>query len=131
MFVVRGGGGFWAVEFDFSGVNSVVMDFKGQLFAMLVQARELANSLIVMRIVGCADLQLEGTKGGHIILAQVYNVTKEEIEKIVNIFVNNVESQIFTTSWLLFCIDFSYCFAKKNGELIYATQSDGPHKQVL
>ena len=78
------------------------MDFKGQLFAMLVQARELANSLIVMGKAGCADLQLEGNKGGHIILARVYNVTKEEIEKIVNIFVNNVESQIFTTSWLLF-----------------------------
>ena len=99
--------------FNFSGVNSVVMDFKGQLFAMLVQVRELANSLIVMGKAGCADLQLEGTKGGHIILARVYNVTKEEIEKIVNIFVNNVESQIFTTLWLLFCIDFTYCFAKK------------------
>ena len=51
---------------------------------MLVQARALANGLIVMGIVGCADLQ--GTKGNHIILARTYIVTKEEIEKIVDIW---------------------------------------------
>ena len=51
---------------------------------MLVQARALANGLIVMGIVGCANLQ--GTKGNHIILARTYIVTKEEIEKIVDIW---------------------------------------------
>lgn len=90
-FDVRGGGGFWAVEFDFDGDNNnLVVDFKkGNLFAMLVQARALKNGLIVMGMVGGANL--EGTKGDYIILAPAYNVTKEEIEKIVDIFVNSVE----------------------------------------
>ena len=86
-FDVRGGGGFWAVEFDFSGDHMV--DFKGQSFAMLVQARALQNGLIVMGMVGGANL--EGTKGDHIIFAPAYNVTKEEIEKIVDVFVFSVE----------------------------------------
>lgn len=85
-FDVRGGGGFWAVEFDFS---DNVVDFQGESFAMLAQARALRNGLIVMGMVGGANL--DGTKGDHIILAPAYNVTKEEIEKIVNIFVNSVE----------------------------------------
>ena len=86
-FDVRGGGGFWAVEFDFSGDK--IVDFKGESFAMLVQARALQKGLIVMGMVGGANL--EGTKGDHIILAPAYNVTKEEIEKIVDIFVNSAE----------------------------------------
>ena len=86
-FDVRGGGGFWAVEFDFSSGHMVY--FKGQSFAMLVQARALQNGLIVMGMVGGANL--EGTKGDHIIFAPAYNVTKEEIEKIVDIFVVSVE----------------------------------------
>lgn len=87
-FDVRGGGGFWAVEFDFNSENNNI-DFKGQSFAMLVQAQSLQNGLIVMGMVGGANL--EGTKGDHIILAPAYNVTKEEIEKIVDIFVESVE----------------------------------------
>lgn len=85
-FDVRGGGGFWAVEFDFS---NNALDFKGDSFAMLVQARALQNGLIVMGMVGGANL--EGTKGDHIIFAPAYNVTKEEIKKIVDIFVISVE----------------------------------------
>lgn len=85
-FDVRGGGGFWAVEFDFG--NSTV-NFKGGSFAFLVQARAMQNSLIVMGFGGGANL--EGTKGDFIILAPAYNVTKEEIEKIVDIFVNSTE----------------------------------------
>ena len=56
---------------------------------MLVQARALQNGLIVMGMVGGANL--EGTKGDHIILAPAYNITKQEIEKIVDIFVKSVE----------------------------------------
>jgi adenosylmethionine-8-amino-7-oxononanoate aminotransferase len=65
------------------------VDFKGEAFAMLVQARALRNGAIVMGMVGGANL--EGTKGDHVILAPAYNVTKEEIEKIVDIFVGSVE----------------------------------------
>ncbi|KAF9563918.1 PLP-dependent transferase [Agrocybe pediades] len=83
VFDIRGGGGFWAVEFEFNGV-----DFQGSSFAMLVQARSLANGLIVMGMVGGANL--EGTKGDHLIFAPAYNVTKEEVEKIAEIFVRSV-----------------------------------------
>jgi 4-aminobutyrate aminotransferase-like enzyme len=53
-FDVRGGGGFWAVESDVSSGNNnnkIVVDFNGQSFAMLVQARALQNGLIVMGMV--------------------------------------------------------------------------------
>ena len=86
VFDIRGGGGFWAVEFDFATRNA---DFKGDAFAMLVQARAIDNGLIVMGMTGGANLQ--GTKGDHIIFAPAYNVTKEEIEKIVDLFVRSVD----------------------------------------
>lgn len=50
-----------------------------------------ANGLIVIGMMGGASANLEGTKGDHIILALAYNVTKEQIEKIVDIFVNSEE----------------------------------------
>ncbi|KAF8074929.1 hypothetical protein FPV67DRAFT_1559549 [Lyophyllum atratum] len=84
-FDIRGGGGFWAVEFDFSDAKN--LDFKGNRFAMRVQARALENSLVVMGMVGGSNL--EGTKGDHIILAPAYIVTKEEVEKIASIFVQS------------------------------------------
>ena len=115
MFVFRSGGGFWAVKFDFSGDNSIVVDIKGQSFEMVDQAWELANSLIVMGIVGCADLQ--GTKEGHIILAWAYNVTKEEIEKIVNIFVNNVESDFYYFVTFCFVLILHTVLPKRMGNL--------------
>ncbi|PPQ78386.1 hypothetical protein CVT25_011609 [Psilocybe cyanescens] len=83
VFDIRGGGGFWAVEFEFGGAY-----FQTTSFAMLVQAKALQNGLIVMGMVGGANL--EGTKGEHIIFAPAYNITKDEIEKIVDIFVKSV-----------------------------------------
>jgi len=56
---------------------------------MLVQAKALENGLIVMGMVGGANL--EGTKGDHIIFAPAYNITKEEIEKIAGVFVRSVD----------------------------------------
>lgn len=84
MFDIRGGGGFWAVEFELGTAS-----FKGGSFAMLVQARALDNGLIVMGMTGGANLQ--GTKGDHVILSPAYNVTTEEIEKIADIFSQSVE----------------------------------------
>ncbi|KAF8906204.1 hypothetical protein CPB84DRAFT_1813845 [Gymnopilus junonius] len=84
VFDIRGGGGFWAVEFEFESVG-----FKGSSFAILVQAKALENGLIVMGMVGGANV--EGTKGDHIIFAPAYNVTKEEVKKIADIFVRSVE----------------------------------------
>jgi len=77
---------FWGIEFDFP---SPKVDFKGQKFAMLVQERCLEKGLIIMGFTGGANL--EGTKGDHCILAPAYNVTQEEIEEIVKIFVLSVE----------------------------------------
>jgi len=84
IFDIRGGGGFWAVEFDLGKAS-----FKGDSFAMLVQARALDNGLIVMGMTGGANI--EGTKGDHIILSPAYNVTKEQIEEIAEIFAQSVE----------------------------------------
>lgn len=87
VFDIRGGGGFWAIEFDFESAGQV--DFKGEQFAMLVQARCMKNGLVVMGMTGGANL--EGTKGDHVMLSPAYNVTKEEVEKIVELFVKSVE----------------------------------------
>ncbi|KIM44610.1 hypothetical protein M413DRAFT_25067 [Hebeloma cylindrosporum] len=84
IFDIRGGGGFWAVEFELGTAG-----FKGDSFAMLVQARALDNGLIVMGMTGGANL--EGTKGDHVMLSPAYNVTKEQIEKIADIFSQSVE----------------------------------------
>ena len=78
VFDFRVGGGFWDVEFEL-----------GNSFAMLVQAHALDNGLIVIGRTGGANLQ--GTKVNHVILAPDYNVTKEEIEKIAEIFCQSVE----------------------------------------
>lgn len=86
-FDIRGGGGFWAVEFDFTEADNT--KFKGNPFAMRVQARALEHSLIVMGMVGGSNW--EGTKGDHIIMAPPYNVTKEQIEQIAALFVQSVE----------------------------------------
>lgn len=86
-FDIRGGGGFWAVEFDFT--EGPKTDFKGQQFAMLLQSRSLEKGVIIMGFTGGSNW--EGTKGDHIILAPAYNVTKEQIEHITSIFIECVE----------------------------------------
>lgn len=88
-FDIRGGGLFWAVEFDFDGPHAAHLDFKGSQFSMVVQARALDKGLIAMGMVGTANLQ--GTEGCHVILAPAYNVTKEQIDNIVDILVDTVE----------------------------------------
>ena len=89
-FDIRGGGAFWAVEFDFEGPLATKVDFKSEAFAMRVQARSLENGLIVMGMTNGANV--ESTKGDHIIFAPAYNITREEVEKIVDIFVASTES---------------------------------------
>ena len=84
VFDIRGGGGFWAVEFEFGDVS-----FNGASFAMLVQARALKNGLVCMGMNGGANI--EGTRGEHIIFAPAYNVTREEIEKIAALFITSVD----------------------------------------
>ena len=64
-------------------------DFEGKQFALLVQERCFSNGLIIMAFGGCANL--EGTKGDHCLLSPAYTVTKEELDKIVDLFVRSVE----------------------------------------
>ena len=86
IFDIRGGGSFWAVEFDFAGSES------RKEFAMVVQARCLENGLIVMGMPAGANLK--ETEGGHIIFAPAYNITITEVEKVVNLFVSSVEQVV-------------------------------------
>jgi E3 ubiquitin-protein ligase TRIP12 len=88
-FDVRGGGSFWAVEFDFTGPEGKRVDFKGQQFAMVVQARCLEKGLIVMGMTGGANIK--GTEGDHIIFAPAYNIRRKEVERVVDIFVESLE----------------------------------------
>lgn len=90
-FDIRGGGGFWAIEFDFEGPKASHIALK-EPFAMVVQARALKKGLVVMGMAGGSNL--EGTKGSHIIFAPAYNCTAEQIEKIVEILVDSVEEVI-------------------------------------
>ncbi|KAJ8694961.1 Ubiquitin fusion degradation protein 4 [Pleurotus ostreatus] len=84
--------GVLGVEFDFEVPEGEKIDFKGGQFGILAQARALKNGLVIMGFGGGSNL--EATKGDHLILAPAYNVTKEEIEKIVAIFVRSVEEVI-------------------------------------
>lgn len=90
-FDIRGGGGFWGIEFDFTTPEAAAagLDFKGKKFATLVLATCMAKGLIIMGLSGGANV--EGTLGDFCILAPPYNVTEEEVEKIVDIFVASVE----------------------------------------
>ncbi|KAF7308332.1 RING-type domain-containing protein [Mycena chlorophos] len=89
-FDIRGAGGFWAVEFDFDAPEAKAYDLKGQPFAILVQQHAIDNGLVIMGMAGTASL--DGKKGDVIILAPAYNVTREEIEKIVKMFGDSVEA---------------------------------------
>ena len=89
VFDVRGGGSFWAVEFDLTGPEGKGLDLKGRQLAMVVQARCLEKGLIVMGMTGGANMK--GTEGDLIIFAPAYNITGKEVERIVEIFVESLE----------------------------------------
>lgn len=56
---------------------------------MLAQARAMKNGIVVMAFTGGSNL--EGTKGHHLMVSPAYNVTREQIEKLVDILVQTVE----------------------------------------
>ncbi|KAI9459738.1 pyridoxal phosphate-dependent transferase [Russula earlei] len=88
-FDVRGGGSFWAVEFDFTGPTGKTLNLKGKQFASVVTTRCMEHGLLVMGRSGGANIK--GTEGDHIILAPAYNITKKEVERVVDLFVESVE----------------------------------------
>ena len=89
VFDIRGGGSFWAVEFDSTGPEGKRLDLKGQQLAMVVQARCLEKGLIVMGMTGGANMK--GTEGDLIMFAPAYNIARKEVERIVEIFVESLE----------------------------------------
>ncbi|EJF59076.1 PLP-dependent transferase [Dichomitus squalens LYAD-421 SS1] len=80
VFDIRGGGGWWAVEWEFSVPGT---------FALDVQSRALKNGLVIMGFTGGSNV--EGTKGNHNMLSPAYNVTRQEVETIVDLFVKSIE----------------------------------------
>ena len=88
-FDIRGGGCFWGIEFDFSCPEAARLDFKNEPFAMLMQERCFTNGLVIMAFYGGSNV--EGTQGHHAILSPAFNVTREEVEKIVDIFAKSIE----------------------------------------
>ena len=86
---IRGGGSLWLVEFNFVGPEGGRVDLKGQRFARLVKVRSLEKGLVV-----CASRSggnAQGVEEDEIIFAPAYNITREEVEKVVDIFVESVE----------------------------------------
>lgn len=87
-FDIRGGGLWYGIEFDFTSPEATRLKFK-QPFAMAVQTRCFDHGLMIMGFTGGSNV--EGTEGDHCLLSPAYNVTKEQVEKIVDIFVQSVE----------------------------------------
>ena len=56
---------------------------------MEVQARALQNELVIMGFTGGASFF--GKRGNHCMLSPAYNVTDQEVENIVYVFVKNME----------------------------------------
>ena len=94
VFDIRGKGGFWAVEFDITGKNA--LELGGKRFGPLVEDRCFKNGMMIMGMSGGANY--EGTLGDHCMFAPAYNVTAEEITRIVDIFVQSVEEVIKTAA---------------------------------
>lgn len=84
VFDIRGGGLFWGVEFD---VPDDIYPKSGHRVGILIQEKALKNGLVIMGLGGTVD----GVKGDHCMLSPAYNVTPEEIDQIVDLFVQSVE----------------------------------------
>lgn len=89
---IRGGGLFWGVEFQ-ADDETCVSKLGGRRYGVVLQEIAMEKGLVIIGMTGTVD----GTKGDHAILAPPLNVTAEEIEKIVDLFVDSVD----TTSRLL------------------------------
>jgi len=92
VFDVRGGGLFWAVEFEFTAADSEAW-FKSQRFGGRVQAKAMELGLVTMGMSGGVD----GSRGDHIILSPAYTVSEKEVEEIVRRVVEAVEEVIRET----------------------------------
>ncbi|KAK0239028.1 pyridoxal phosphate-dependent transferase [Armillaria nabsnona] len=89
IFDIRGGGGFWGIELDFTSPEAASYNIKGKPVGILVQERAFEKGLIVMGLTGGAVW--DGIDGNHIMLSPAYNVTTEEIDKIVDILGDSID----------------------------------------
>ena len=55
--------------------------------------RALQNGMVIMGFTGGASL--DGKKGNHCMLSPAYNVTDQEVENIVDVFVKSVEEVLW------------------------------------
>ena len=86
VFDVRGGGFFWAVEFDFSGIEGSKVELGGQAFSMKVATKCLENNMLSFAASGTmGDLN----PNGHCLLMPPFNSTKDEIKLIIDTFVRS------------------------------------------
>lgn len=92
IFDIRGGGLFWGIEFDFTSPEAKRLDFRGGTFASLLYTQCFDNGVLIMAMSGGSNL--EGTKGDHCIISPAYNVTRGEIENIVDLVVKSIEEVI-------------------------------------
>ncbi|KAK7685829.1 hypothetical protein QCA50_011175 [Cerrena zonata] len=94
VFDIRGSGAWWGIEFDFDtpSPEKPQFDLKGKTFGDLIQTKCMDNGLVIMGFHGGANV--EGTRGDHAMFSPAYNVTKELIEKIVDIFVESAEDVV-------------------------------------
>ncbi|QRV94815.1 aminotransferase class-III protein [Ceratobasidium sp. AG-Ba] len=101
---IRGGGLFWGVEFDIPNdelprINAAYQNSTGagsntsrnRRFGLVLQDKTMDKGLVAIAMTGSVD----GTRGDHAILAPAYNVTSEEIQKIVDLLVESVEELLF------------------------------------
>ncbi|KAG8857436.1 hypothetical protein FRB96_005735 [Tulasnella sp. 330] len=91
IFDIRGQGGFWAVEFEIPAERDFTRNLKlTKRFGAMLQAKTMQKGLICIAMDGGKD----GVNGSHAILAPPYNVTKEQVEDIVDLFVESVEELV-------------------------------------
>ncbi|KIO31758.1 hypothetical protein M407DRAFT_241680 [Tulasnella calospora MUT 4182] len=91
VFDIRGNGGFWGIEFDIPPEQDFGRNMKmRKRFGALLQAKTMEKGLICIAMDGGAD----GVRGSHGILAPPYNITREGVESIVDIFADSVEELV-------------------------------------
>ncbi|KAG8901857.1 hypothetical protein FRB99_005034 [Tulasnella sp. 403] len=88
---IRGAGGFWGIEFNIPPEKDFTRNMRlTKRFGALLQAKTMDKGLICIAMDGGAD----GYNGSHAILAPPYNVTKQQVEQIVDLFVDSVEELV-------------------------------------
>ncbi|CAE6532490.1 unnamed protein product [Rhizoctonia solani] len=101
---IRGGGLFWGVEFDVPDaelprINATYQRLTGsgqnlpnnRRFGVLLQDMTMDKGLVAIAMTGSVD----GKRGDHLILAPAYNITREELNIIVDRAVESVEGLLF------------------------------------